>query len=62
MNHYEAMANDLAKQIETIKKETNAKRIEWQGLREIVGDAEHDRILGNPSPATEDTIQSDRWA
>jgi hypothetical protein len=62
MNPYEAMADDLAKQIKDIKKETNAKRIEWQGLREIVGDAEHDRILGNPSPATEDTIQSDRWA
>jgi hypothetical protein len=62
MNPYEAMADDLAKQINDIKKETNAKRIEWQGLREIVGNAEHDRILGNPSPATEDTIQSDRWA
>ena len=62
MNHYEAMANDLAKQINDIKKETNAKRIEWEGLREIVGNAEHDRILGNPPPATDETLQSDRWA
>lgn len=62
MNIFESMADDLARQIKQIRKETNAQRIEWQGLKDVVGDVEHDKIVGNPPPSTEDTLPSDRWA
>jgi len=62
MNMFEAMADDLHRQIQKIKKETNAQRLEWQGLKDIVGEAEHDRIVGNPPRTEEDTLSSDRWA
>ena len=62
MNMFEAMADDLHRQIQKIKKETNAQRLEWQGLKDIVGEAEHDQIVGNLPRTDEDTLSSDRWA
>ena len=62
MNMFEAMADDLHRQIQEIRKETNAQRLEWQGLKDIVGEAEHDRIVGNPPRTDENTLPSDRWA
>lgn len=62
MNMFEAMADDLHRQIQEIRKETKAQRLEWQGLKDIVGEAEHDRIVGNPPRTDEDTLSSDRWA
>lgn len=67
MNIFESMADDLARQLKQIRKETNAHRIEWQGLKDVVGEAEHDKIVGNPPrtptpEVSEDTLPSDRWA
>ena len=61
--HYEAMAEDIAKQLKELKSQYNGKsHLQWDGLQEIVGKAEHDRICGNLPPTTEEDLSSDRWA
>jgi hypothetical protein len=59
MNMFEAMADDLHRQIQEIRKETNAQRLEWQGLKDIVGEAEHDRIVGNPPRTNQGSCHDD---
>ena len=60
--HYDAMATDIAKQLKNLKEQYKGAHLQWDGLQEIVGKAEHDRIVGNLPPTTEEDMSRDRWA
>jgi len=63
MNMYDAMVGNIADQVQKLREEMGVtSRLEWEGLKEIVGKKAHDQIVGNLPRTEEDTLSSDRWA